>query len=197
VSAKLISIIGPIAVGKTTLAKLLRPLLPAKVLYEDYLGNPFLAESFLGDETLSLPSQLYFLLTRVKQLSLATWPGNGRVVTDYGFCQDRMYARSKLPGEDWKLYEHLRRQVEGLVVSPSVLVHLDASIATLRKRIDERGRAFESAYTDEYLQAIREAHFDIPIPQRCVRLFVDCEEIDLLDAAGQAKIVERIREAIG
>ncbi|RKY23662.1 MAG: deoxynucleoside kinase, partial [Planctomycetota bacterium] len=40
-AAKLISIIGPVAVGKTTLAECLAAQLPAEILYEDYAGNPF------------------------------------------------------------------------------------------------------------------------------------------------------------
>lgn len=194
--AKLISIIGPVAVGKTTLADVLHRELPAEVLYEDYEGNPFLAESFQGFEELSLPSQLYFLITRIKQLSIATWPGEGLVVSDYGFCQDRMYAEIKLNDDDRLVYEHLCRQVEYLVTPPRVLVYLDASVETLKHRIDHRDRAFESAYTVDYLDRLRQAHFHIPTPPDCVKLSVDCERVDLLDPRQQVGLIEKIREAL-
>ena len=67
-SAALISIIGPPAVGKTTLAALLAAKLPAELIREDYAGNPFLADSYAGSEQARLPGQLYFLLSRVGQL---------------------------------------------------------------------------------------------------------------------------------
>jgi deoxyadenosine/deoxycytidine kinase len=76
-AAKLISIIGPVAVGKTTLAEALARELPGDVLYEDYASNPFLAESFTTQAELMLPSQLYFLLSRVRQLSRSTCRAEG------------------------------------------------------------------------------------------------------------------------
>ncbi|MBN1555238.1 MAG: deoxynucleoside kinase [Phycisphaerae bacterium] len=196
-SAKLISIIGPVAVGKTTLAKFLARELPAEALYEDYEGNPFLTESFEGFEELALPSQLYFLFSRIKQLSSTDWPLEGLVVSDYGYCQDRMYAEAKLiDGDDRLIYEYVRRQTDYLIRQPSVVVHLDAAVETLLERIEERGREFESVYTAEYLEKLRQLHFDVSLPEDCAKISVNCEQVNLLDASQREKIIEDIREAL-
>ncbi len=195
-SAKLLSIIGPVAVGKTTLAESLSLLLPARILREDYEGNPFLAKSFRDDEALFLPSQLYFLFTRVKQLAADAWPAEGLVVADYGFCQDQLYARIKLRGSDLDMYQNIRRQVEPLVTPPSVVIHLDAPVEMLQQRIRKRGRGFESAYSAEYLTQLRQAQYDVVLPEGCRKIFIDCETVDLLDAKQREKIVAQIREAM-
>jgi len=194
--ARLISIIGPVAVGKTTLAEYLSRALPARIFREDYEGNPFLAESFCGEETLALPSQLHFLFMRVRQLAVGTWPSDGLVVTDYGFCQDRLYAKIKLRKDDMETYEQLRRQVEGLVAPPSVVIHLDAPVETLLRRIQARGRPFEAAYDADYLERLRQAHFDVALPPDCRKISINCETVDLLDAGCREHIVEQIREAL-
>ena len=121
-SATLISIIGPPAVGKTTLAEGLSTELPGELIYEDYEGNPFLADSYTGGGDACLPAQLYYLMSRVKQLALAAWPVEGRFISDYGFCQDRIFAERRLGADDLKLYRRVARRVEGLVKGPDVLL---------------------------------------------------------------------------
>ena len=95
-SAKLVSIIGPVASGKTLLAEKLSAELPAGLIREDYAGNPFLADSWAGQDDKLLAGQLYFLMSRVKQLALSAWPDDGTFVSDYGFCQDRIFAEIRL-----------------------------------------------------------------------------------------------------
>ena len=103
-SALLISIIGPPAVGKTTLADLLAGDLPADVIYEDFAGNPFLAASYTGQSISRLPAQMYYLISRLAQLRESTWPHAGTVVSDYGYCQDRIFASLRLSPDDLAQY---------------------------------------------------------------------------------------------
>ena len=117
-SAKLISIIGPPAVGKTTLACCLADDMPASLIREDYQGNPFLVESYLGSPEACLPAQIHFLMSRVGQLALAAWPAEGLVVSDYGFCQDHIYAAAKLSADELRLYDRLARRLGRLADSP-------------------------------------------------------------------------------
>lgn len=195
-SAKYISIIGPVAVGKTTLAEILASAMDARLLREEYESNPFLAESLRGEQNLALPSQLYFLFMRVRQLAAETFPSDGLVVTDYGYSQDRLYAQLKLTAEELRFYDRLRQSVDGLVTPPNVVIHLDASVETLLGRIQARGRDFETAYDSDYLQRLRRAHFNVSLPVGCKKIFVDCEKINLLDAGRQKEIIEQIREVL-
>ena len=195
-AAKLISIIGPVAVGKTTLAECLAAQLPAEILYEDYAGNPFLAGSFTGRDELMLPSQLYFLLGRVGQLSLATWPDAGVLVSDYGFSQDRLFAAASLARDDLKTYDYLSAKLARLVRQPDVLIHLDASVETLLGRIARRGRAYEAAFDADFLGSMARANAEISPPSGCKLIKLNAETIDFRNAADATKVAQQIRQAL-
>lgn len=192
-SASLISLIGPPAVGKTTLARRLARDTGATLICEDFEGNPFLADSYLHDRDACLPAQLFFLLSRVKQLSLASWPEYGLAVSDYGFCQDRIYASAKLTEDEMSLYVKVACRVEGLVRQPDVIVHLDAPMEVLRSRIALRGREYEKAMTPEFLTEMRQAYNDIDKTVNCPVVFVDTHVQDLRQGDLRGELIEEIR----
>ena len=195
-AAKLISITGLPASGKTTLAEALAAELPGQIIYEDYTGNPFLAEAYAGDAAAALPSQVYYLMSRVKQLSHWTWPADGLVVTDYGFCQDRIYARATLGEADWAVYAPLADRLEPLVRPPTAIVHLEAPNAMLLERIARRGRQFERGIDAGFLSTMRRAYNDIETRVGCPVLRMACEALDLRRDADRAELVTRIREQL-
>ncbi len=195
-TAGLVSVIGPPAVGKTTLAEALAAALGAEMIYEDYAGNPFLAEAYLGNADAHLPAQLYYVMSRVRQLALATWPAGGTRVSDYGFCQDRLYARANLRADELALYERLARRLAPLVKPPDVAVHLDADEQTLLGRIAARGRQFERAFGADFLARMRAA-YEAAVPAiGCEAIRVNCDEVDVRDLAAVADIARRVRERL-
>lgn len=195
-SAKLISIIGPVAVGKTTLAECLAAALPAELICEDYAGNPFLAESFTGRDELMLPSQLYFLLSRAKQLSEAAWPGAGLFVSDYGFSQDRIFASAKLSAADLKTYDYVSSRLSRTIRQPDVMIHIDASVETLRRRIAGRDRSYEKTFTKNFLETLRLENAKITAPQNCKMIRLNSDKTDFRQPAERAKIIAIVQEAL-
>ena len=190
---KLISIIGPVAVGKTTLAGAIGSLLPAKLIYEDYVGNPFLAESYVGSDNTRLPSQLYFLLSRVAQLSCENFREQGLAVSDYGFCQDDIYAKIRLSETDLELYRSVSGRMSELVHPPDVVIYLDATVDTLLERIASRGRDYETAMTDEFHQSMRAAHADAADAADCPVIRIDCDKVDIRQVITQSEIIDQVR----
>ena len=192
-SAALVSIIGPPAVGKTTLAEFLCSVLPAELIREDYAGNPFIADAYAGQSAARLPSQLYFLNSRVGQLSLLSWPENGCFVSDYGFCQDRLFATATLTDDDLAAYEKIARRLSGLVHHPDVVIHLDAVESTLMERIARRGRDFERAVTPEFLARMRQSYRAAVAELACPIISIDCEKIDLLAEKPRSQLLNSLR----
>lgn len=195
-SAKLISIIGPPASGKTTAAERLAEVLDAKLVLEDFEGNPFLAASYVGNEAARLPAQLYYLMSRVSQLSLLNWPDEGLVVSDYGLCQDGLYAHAKLSADDLKLYERVAAQLAPLVKPPDVVVHVDCSPRLMRRRIEGRGRDFERVFTEEFLREMRDAHREAVSGLSCQVVPVDGDCYDWRRLGPVGPPTDQIRAAL-
>ena len=195
-AAALISIIGPPAAGKTTMAHWRAEALPARPILEDYAGNPFLPGSYLGRQELALPAQLYFLFSRVSQLNREAWPEQGAAVSDYGFCQDAVYAERNLRGEDMVVYRRLAASAAAAVKQPDLLVHLDAGEQMLLERIARRGREDERAFTADFLAGMRQAYRDVAASAGCPVLPVDAGKMDLLAEDARARLLRGVREAL-
>jgi len=194
--AALVSIIGPPASGKTTTAEWLAERLPGRLVREDYDGNPFLADAYLGREELALPSQLYFLFSRLGQLSRRTWPADGVVVTDYGFCQDAIFAGVNLPTDDLAVYGRLAGPAGRAVRRPDVLVHLDAGTPLLAERIARRGRPHERVFSAEFLGRMRQAYRQFVRRAACRVIAVDVDHTDLMAEPARAALLADVREAL-
>ena len=59
---------GPIGVGKTSLARKLAGHMSAELMLEQPMDNPFLARFYEDMARFALPTQLFFLFQRAKQL---------------------------------------------------------------------------------------------------------------------------------
>ncbi len=195
-SATLISIIGPPAVGKTTLAELLAERLGADLIYEEFESNPFLVQSFTGLDELFLPSQLYFMLSRARQLGRAFWPESGVVVADYGYCQDRIYAAGKLSQGDLARYDEVADRIAKTIVQPAVLIHLDASVETLLDRIGRRGREYERTFSRDFLTYMRQAHAAIEPPAGCEVIRIETDTTDPRQDLTLSDLVTRVRATL-
>jgi deoxyguanosine kinase len=195
-SATLIGIIGPPAVGKTTLAELLAAELPAQLLREDWEGNPFLAASYAGDASTRLPGQMYFLLSRVKQLAAAAWPEEGVFVSDYGFCQDRIFARERLGRDEFDAYDAVARRLVRVVQPADLLIHLDARTTTLMGRLASRGRDFERVMDEEFLDDMRGEYSRASLEALCPVIEFDCDVADFRQRSVLADLAARIRKEL-
>ena len=196
-TAILISIIGPPASGKTTLAELLADEIPAELIREDYAGNPFLPQSYLEGREAALQSQLYFLFSRLAQLNRQRWPAEGVFVTDYGFCQDAVYAAANLSQADMALYRRLAAGAGETVQPPDVLVALAGPEELLLERIARRGRGYEQVFTREFLAGLRRSYGVIVAEAVCPVIGIDVAEVDITADGDRTVVLGRVREALG
>jgi deoxyadenosine/deoxycytidine kinase len=155
-----IAIEGVIGVGKTTLARLLAERLSAELVLEEVEENPFLHEFYHDRARWAFQTQMHFLFSRYQQqrglhqLDLFVQ----RLVSDYLFQKDRIFAGLNLTDRELVLYERIVTQIEVEIPKPDVVVYLQASTETLLGRIQERGRPFEKEMERAYLKALNEAY---------------------------------------
>jgi deoxyguanosine kinase len=152
--AQVISIAGNIGAGKTTLTKKLAEIFSCEAILERYDTNPFLAKVYAGDKELALDSQLYFLTSRVEQLSPGKLNEGKRAVTDYVFQKELIYADILLSKEQRELYGKIYGRLATGVTAPAILIYLADSPQECLKRIHSRNRPYEQQIQMSFLERI-------------------------------------------
>ncbi|WP_019010470.1 deoxynucleoside kinase [Deinococcus aquatilis] len=144
---------GPIGVGKTSLAGRLAARYGADLNLEIVEENPFLARFYEDPAAYSFQVQVFFLLSRFKQLSSLSQPGlwSGNVVSDYLFAKDFIFAAMNLKDAEFSLYEDLYSHLSPRLPTPDLVVYLRADPDLLLRRIERRGRPFERDMQAAYL----------------------------------------------
>jgi len=155
-TSKYIIIEGPIGVGKTSLANKLALEWDADLVLENVDDNPFLSKFYKNPREVSLQTQLYFLLTRTRQVQAFKQQdifSNTRV-SDFMLQKDRLFAQVTLNNEEYDLYDQLYSYMTVDIPKPDLIIYLQAPINTLMKRIKKRGRDFEKYIDEEYLERL-------------------------------------------
>jgi len=155
-----IAVEGPIGVGKTSLARRLAERLGAELLLEQPGENPFLARFYKDMARYALPTQLFFLFQRARQLEALAQPDMfGRAtVSDFLLDKDPLFARLTLSADEMTLYQRIYDAVRPQAPAPDLVVYLQAQPSTLVERVKRRAAEFERGITDEYLALLAESY---------------------------------------
>lgn len=155
-----INIEGPIGAGKTSLAKILSDRLSARLILEETEQNPFLPDFYKDKKRYAFQTQLFFLLSRHKQQQqlFATDLFHKKVVTDYFFDKDRIFASVTLDERELYLYDRVISALQRDVPRPDLVVYLQTSSEVLLKRIKERSRSYEKNIDLGYIRDLNEAY---------------------------------------
>ena len=151
---------GPIGAGKTTLARRLAASLAAEPLLEQPAENPFLARFYQDMARFALPTQLFFLFQRARQLEpLAQMDMFSRpTVSDFLLDKDPLFARITLSGDELALYEKIFDALRPRTPTPDLVVYLQARPEVLLERVKKRASPWERGMSDEYLAVLGESY---------------------------------------
>ncbi len=155
-----IAVEGVIGVGKTSFAGMLAERLGAQVVNEEVLGNPFLTDFYRDRKRYAFSCQLFFLLSRFnQQVQLQTRDLFAeRVVADYLYAKDSIFASINLSDRELALYSKLATLLARDVPRPDLAVYLQASTPVLLERIRRRNLPFERAIDHEYVEMLNKAY---------------------------------------
>jgi len=155
-----IAVEGPIGVGKTAFAKRLAATFNYDTLLEQADENPFLERFYNHHPGAALPTQLYFLFQRVKQMQALRQGDifNPVKITDFLISKDPLFAQITLDDDELRLYQSVYNNLAIEQPVPDLVIYLQASSDVLLERVLQRGIAMERNIKKDYLQALNEAY---------------------------------------
>jgi len=198
-----LAIEGAIGVGKTSLARLLKPAFEADLLLEIFEENPFLSDFYADRERYAFQTQIFFLLSRYHQ-QRRTVPeilaGGVDLIADYTFEKDALFARINLQGDELDMYNKVHNALAEKIAPPDLVVYLQADTDVLMERIAMRDRPYERSMERSYIEQVNQAYeqfFSIQSNVRSPVLILDTNGINYVRDEEDLKRVEnRIRQRL-
>jgi len=156
---------GNIGVGKSTLVKTMHERLGWEPFYEAVVDNPSLADFYADMPRWAFHSQMFFLTRRLHahhQLLLRP----GAVVQDRSVYEDaeifarNLFLHGRMSERDYTTYSDMYDVLKLFLPAPHLVVYLQASVETLMKRIELRGRDYEKNIEPGYLEQLNRLYQD-------------------------------------
>ena len=157
---RFIAVEGPIGVGKTSLAQRLADSFASELILERPEENPFLERFYRNPRYAALPTQLFFLLQRARQVEELRQSDMFSPVriADFLIDKDRLFAEMNLDASELKLYDQVAENLSIDPPRPDLVIYLQAPAQVLMRRIASRGVAYEQFIEPPYLERLGEAY---------------------------------------
>jgi len=164
---------GPIGVGKTSLAKRLAESFASELILEQAEENPFLERFYRDERRSALPTQLFFLFQRARQIEQIRQRDlfSPVRIADFLLQKDRLFAELNLDPHELGLYQQVADTLELDPPTPDLVVYLQAPAQVLLKRVATRGIPYEQLIEPAYLERLGDAY---------ARFFYDFDAAPLL-----------------
>ncbi len=172
---------GPIGVGKTTLARKLAESFGSDLLLEGAIENPFMEKFYDNPRAAALPTQLFFLLQRARQLNAMKQEDMFTPVrvADFLIEKDRLFAELTLDADELALYEQVYGNLTIDAQRPDLVIYLQAPVEVLLARIQQRGLKHERLIEAAYLQRLCDSYIQFFYQyNRAPLLIVNAADID-------------------
>ncbi len=158
-----IAVAGNIGSGKTTLTRLLSAHYGWIPKYEEVADNPYLTDFYEDMQRWSFNLQVFFLNRRLAgiveiQKTGATVIQDRTIYEDASIFATNLHAMGLMSTRDFDNYIRLYELMISLIPPPDLIIYLRASVPTLVKRIQKRGREYENSIRLDYLTGLNERY---------------------------------------
>ncbi|MCG9912114.1 MAG: deoxynucleoside kinase [Flavobacteriales bacterium] len=158
-----IAVAGNIGSGKTTLTGLLAKHFAWEPQFEEVDDNPYLNDFYDDMQRWSFNLQVYFLNKRFNQIIDIRESGKS-VIQDRTIFEDaeifapNLHAMGLMTTRDFNNYQDLFRLIQQFLSPPDLMIYLRASVPTLVRNIQSRGRDYENSIRIDYLKKLNDRY---------------------------------------
>ncbi len=166
------------------LARRIASSLGASLMLEEPNDNPFLERFYKAPEQYALQTQLFFLFQRTQQIKALRQMDlfTPVRVADFMLDKDPIFAQITLGEEELYLYNQVYQHLVTDMVTPDLVIYLQAPADVLISRIRKRGLLFERNMERDYLQQVMESYMRYFLAyQDSALLMVNAENLGFLD----------------
>ncbi|MDR1172739.1 MAG: deoxynucleoside kinase [Bacteroidales bacterium] len=158
-----IAVAGNIGSGKTTLTGLLAKHYGWEAHYENADNNPYLDDFYSDMQHWSFNLQIYFLNERFGQIQEIRNSGltviqDRTIYEDANIFAANLHSMGLMSMRDYSTYRSLFDKMTSFIQPLDLLIYLRASVPTLVRQIQKRGRAYESGIRLDYLSKLNERY---------------------------------------
>ncbi len=198
---KYVAVAGTIGAGKTSLVTWLHKRYGLVPYYEPNDDNPYLRD-FYGDmPRWAFHSQVYFLGHKLEQhraiaCSEVCTVVDRTIYEDAEIFAKHLHRQGHIDKRDYATYRRLYEGIRATLRPPDLLIALQCSLATTKKRIKSRGRKMEGEIPDAYLRRLHRLYlewFDDYDLSPMVR--VDTTKLDYVESLVDLIELQRVMDA--
>ena len=197
----ILNIAGVVGVGKSSLTKILEEKYDYKVFKEPVFDNPLLDKFYYNKPRYAFPLQIFFLNKRFEMCKEAA--DTDYSVMDRSIVEDTIFAKMLRDSGDmdpyeYQIYKELFNNMIEHVVPPNLMIYLKVSPIEAVRRINKRGRSFETQNNSDYWFTLNNNYDNFFHEYTWSRLLViDVEKIDFVNnELDKTLILRKIEEEI-
>ena len=158
-----VGIAGNIAVGKTTLTRMISERLGWRPFFESVDDNPYLSDFYSDMKRWSFHLQIYFLSRRFRthrEMSEGNVPSvqDRTIYEDVEIFAQSLHEMGNMSQKDWVNYRALFDEMTAYLRKPTLIIFLKATTDSLLTRLKKRGREYEKSVSAEYLHNLNIAY---------------------------------------
>jgi deoxyadenosine/deoxycytidine kinase len=158
-----IAVSGNIGSGKTTLTRLLADHYKWEPHFEDVDENPYLNDFYNDMQRWSFNLQVYFLTSRFSQILKVRESGKDfiqdrTIYEDAYIFAPNLHSMGLMTTRDFENFFSMFNLIGSFVEPPDLMIYLRASVPTLVRQIQSRGRDYEESIRLDYLKSLNERY---------------------------------------